>query len=1063
MAGKVKFKHNWRRRLFIAAGVFAVLLTALYFALTSTTFVRRFLIPRVAQILGAEITVADTAISPFSSAELHGLQVQVAGREPLLEAERVQARYSLLAMLVGRIEVSEVTVVNPKINVVETADGKNNLPVLFNKPAPKKKFHPKTPARVDLTPKVRIENVTIQGAELCRTRIEKSGARQMTQLSDVNVKVNKLENGQSGKLSLSSSVRIEQGPANAATNDVLTAKAGADFDFALTRDLEPASLKGLSKFEVLTAAGNLSDLAGLSATVDCDFATNRLNRLMLGFAQRNKKLGEIKASGAFNPARSEGDVELVVSSIDRQVLNLIGAKRGIDFQKTALNGSSRFDFSRGGQIVSGAGKFQGRNFSAKQASGTTPAVDLDLSYEFKADLVAERLTLQALKLSARQGQTEVIRGGLDYPMEVSWSKTTASSFTKSTLTLNLRQLDLSEWRALHGRTNLVGKISAEAAVTATPGNQRLELSLNSALGGFAFGTMRQSQLQAKFHGAYSVKDDAHVFTGKASLANTEGVTTDVLPLGYQSDLEFDVATKPDEIDVRRALLKFSGKGAGGGTVEITGQFGSSGKRGKASLKLNNLNQHALGPLLTPVLAPKRVELAKLDGSASVKLSATNQSAIDANLSLANLVIIGTNGSKSSPLGAGLKLSATSAGDVHELKELLLTLAPTDRAQNELRVVGKVDLRHESPSPSTLTANAESLDVTPLWDAFAPAKSSTPAATATSSTPAPEPDPVKLPVKQFNAEVNIGRLYARNIAVSNFVTTVRLNDGLLAIKPCEFSLNGAPVKALLDMNLGVKGFLYDLNLTLDHLPLQPIMDSVSPDKPGSFRGELSLTSTVKGTGITEESLSRNLKGDLGVTLTNAAIEIAHGWKQGVFTVVGTLLGVPELTRDPIAWANGAARIDGGRVDLPDARIGSEAFIAGVTGTIQLAPVLTNSALDLPVKLELRRTLIQKAKLVLGGQSDSKFAVVPDFLKVKGTLGKPKADIRDTALAGVLPRLIGAVPNLLGEKAGAVVQGIGGLLTGSRPSGTNANTNAGTNLPTTNSPPRPNLLDLFKPKN
>ena len=67
-------------------------------------------------------------------------------------------------------------------------------------------------------------------------------------------------------------------------------------------------------------------------------------------------------------------------------------------------------------------------------------------------------------------------------------------------------------------------------------------------------------------------------------------------------------------------------------------------------------------------------------------------------------------------------------------------------------------------------------------------------------------------------------------------SARLNEGLLAVKPCEFTLNGAPVKGLLDVNLGVKGYLYDLDLTLDRVPIQPLMDSANPSKAGLARGE-----------------------------------------------------------------------------------------------------------------------------------------------------------------------------------------------------------------------------------
>ena len=1067
MAQKLKVRDvgRRRRRLLIVAAVFALLLLTVYFALTSATFVRQYVLPRVGQLLGAEITVADTSIQPLSRVELKQLRVQVAGREPLLEIGEVRARYSLFAILGGRIKVDELTVVGAKLNVIETTAG-NNLPALFNKPPGKAKG----PSAVSFTPKLEIQNVAITGAQLRHARTDQSGATATVTVSEFDLKLDRLQNGQPGKLSVSSVTRLDQTPGGAGTNSFVLSRSSGEIEFTLNEKLQPASIKGSSTHAVVEAGGGLRDLAGLTGTSTLELAPTELTQFSVSFDQRGQRLGEVRVSGPLDLKKSEGQLRFELSSIGHQVLNLLGARQGLDFQQSALGASGLVSLSQGGKVVSGEGRLQGRRLAVKQVAGATPPVDLDFAWEFRANATAEQVTLQKLQLTATQGGNEILSGKLDYPMEVSWAKTAAKSFTKSTLTLNLRQIDLGEWRALHGQTNLAGKLAADLALTATPGAQRLQLALNSAVAGFVLGNARQSQLQAQFTAAYSVKDADHLVAGKASVANPAGTAADLWPRGLRSGLDFDVASGPEEVALRRALVTFASDTGAGGTVELGGRFSPKRQQGDLSVKLDALNQHALGPFLATALAPRQLTSAALDGSATVKLDAKRQSTVDAELTLANFVLTTPGAGASAPLGATVKLSAASGNEVHELKRALLALTPTDRAKNELQIAGRFDLRRANPEPSRLTVMADALDLTPLWDAFAPPTKPAPAAPAPKPSPAPpapapaprtEPEPVKLPVKQFTLDANLGRVYARQIAITNFVTTARLHDGLLAVKPLEFTLNGAPVAGLLDMNLGVRGWLYDLDLALARVRLQPLMDSVSPGTAGTYNGELNLTTTLKGAGVTDESLRTKLNGDVNLTLTNASIQLAQGWKQGVLAVVATLLRVPELTQAPVAWANASVKIGGGQVQLPAARVGSEAFIAGLSGTIPLAPVLTNSPLDLPVKLELRRTLAQKAGLGVGGPPDAEFAALPDFLRIQGTVGAPKAEINKLALGGVLLQSLGGIPGVAGGKSGAILQGIGGLLTGQQPAVATTNT-TGTNAPGTNKPAPLNPFDLLKRK-
>ena len=111
------------------------------------------------------------------------------------------------------------------------------------------------------------------------------------------------------------------------------------------------------------------------------------------------------------------------------------------------------------------------------------------------------------------------------------------------------------------------------------------------------------------------------------------------------------------------------------------------------------------------------------------------------------------------------------------------------------------------------------------------------------------------------------------------------------------------------------------------------------------------------------------------------------------------------------------------------------------------------------------------LPANASTNDAYVKLPTLASVRGTLGDPKPDIKETAIVGLVARSGGGLLGNTGD-AGKILQGIGGFLSGDR--NTNraaANTNApsgSTNTPTatTNAPAQKNplggLLDLIPKK-
>src|SRR5207245_1566668 len=155
----------------------------------------------------------------------------------------------------------------------------------------------------------------------------------------------------------------------------------------------------------------------------------------------------------------------------------------------------------------------------------------------------------------------------------------------------------------------------------------------------------------------------------------------------------------------------------------------------------------------------------------------------------------------------------------------LTLTPTQRAKNELRITGRLDTSQTNATQGNLKLAADALDVTRYYDLFAgeektsekkPKKAGT-VARQPSPTPSPssapsgsekEPEGKQLPFRNFTAEINVGRFYLREIEITNLQSTVKIDGGHVLIKPLQLALNGAPVTANADVDLGVPGYQYD---------------------------------------------------------------------------------------------------------------------------------------------------------------------------------------------------------------------------------------------------------------
>jgi hypothetical protein len=351
----------------------------------------------------------------------------------------------------------------------------------------------------------------------------------------------------------------------------------------------------------------------------------------------------------------------------------------------------------------------------------------------------------------------------------------------------------------------------------------------------------------------------------------------------------------------------------------------------------------------------------------------------------------------------------------------------------------------------------------------------------------EPEAMTLPFRNFAAEVSLGHVYLRELDISSVEVRTTLNGGNVSVKPLQCSLNGAPVKGSLDLNLGVPGFQYDFQFDAPNIPLAPIVNSFQPDRKGQIAGTATMAIQLKGAGTTGASLQKNLTGQFDLVATNLNLALQEVRTPVIKSLINVVVAIPDAIRNPTAAVGnllggllGAKRESGGwtdelmrspinaleahgvaghgKIELKRTYVASSAFLGEAAGTLEIADVLTNSVMHLPVTVSLSKSLSDKAGLTPAQTpTNAVYVALPDFVKMGGTLGLPKPDVKYLVLAqlalksgaGVGKNIGGAT----GETVGGLLGGLGNLIGG------DANTQ--TNAPvTTNAPATSPAADVIK---
>lgn len=808
-------------------------------------------------------------------------------------------------------------------------------------------------------------------------------------------------------------------------------------------------------------------------------------------------------------ATYDSSVDLEKSQAVLSAFNLVGTQNGLALLEGGLSSPFSYRWAGGGSGVGDstlAVKLTGLNladwkpFVGAFAPAGLLSGNLELRSQGAGDRVAFVLRSQGSNLTLAAGPTPLTEAGLN--LEVSGVATNKEIFHLQAFKFDFSQrnqlvLSASGQGSYHLGTEIADfQLAGQAAIPAAIRLAPMDADFSS---GRADMNVRLSQ-----------KGQVRDLSGSLVVTNLTGRFGSNVFQAYAVASDFQVGMTDAEVALRKAVATLGSSGRAGGRVELTGTYGLSNQVGNLSTRITQLNQEALRPFLDPMMEDMKVLLIQVNGDAAVQYRANAESVVQTTLAITNLVLEDVENQISpAPLEARLKAEVGWLNDVAELKRVEVGLSPSAKATNNLAVLtGRLDLSDTNGVQGKLKASAQTLDITRYYDVYmgdAPAEipgHTKPGPGAGGGAPAAEEElePLVMPVKNLVTEITIGKLYLRELEMTNLQSKLLLDGGRVVLDPFAFGLNGAPARAGLSMDMAVPGWKYDLEFSTTQGPVGPLVDSFMPSYRGQVGGKLNLGMRVAAQGITDANIQKSLTGnfDLATTNLNIAIpavknpllktvvnvvaiipEVIKNPKNQLGSLAGALLGggqgqgrsggfTDELTQAPIDVIDIKAKMVPGRIDLERSLIQSSAFQAAASGKIETRPVLTNSPLTIPLSVSLRRSLAEKINMLPSGTpTNAVYVALPDYVTIRGTMGEPKSDINYAALAGTaLQQLGGKIPGV-DEKTSNLIQGLGGMLsnrgaaaTNAAPAGTNA-VPAGTNAPAGSRSPLGGLERILGP--
>lgn len=1112
-------KNPWPKRAAIAGGLGCLLLIGVYLVIGSSFFVRSIVLPMVENSMMAKVTVGKVSFSPLTGIEIEDLDFSPADQKTMVSAQRATVQYSLGDIIGGTIKLNQLHLQNPKVTITEREDGSSNLTDWLNSLPPS----PDAPLpRLDLN-----DLKVVDGTIVYRKEGANQGGSQV-EIALSKAHVSRLGQDLSGSINLESLIRMTT--LNAKSNEeeeLLSTQMMLKGDLDLNADLFPKKSSLSGSIEVRSTSTDYADLKGVGGAMALTVQPDSIDEASIRFSKNGQAAGSIELSGPMKFDTLEGDLQLALSGLNRQFLNLAGALAGLDFGDTVIDGTLTCSLTKGGSYIALSTVTTAKDFSLETQGMALPKMDTELKMVAHYDADQESVNIREWSVSASNNNRTWLEGNIDKPVTLSWGLN-RQNFQDSKFQLSLKQMDLVPWNSLLGGVVQQGEVNGNLDVAFLQQGKRIQasgsgeltkahLSVNNQIlanhrvkveTGFTiqdFARLLLDQIQMEWgngseevvasasgSGAYHIekpgmqlqldasgdlpllsaflpvdglvvekgsgkltarvqqKEDGWSGNVQTALSDYTGSFAGLQFQQYSVDFGTDGSLQGDKFRLGNTQVAFKEGYELGGSIGLSGDLDLASLKGAFKIQSNGINRHALQPVLGVHSGEGPFKDVGMDLNGELELDPAAESSFQGKVDITNLQYEDAETKDIRKLMTELVWDLGWTADQLDIREGTLKLSPTAKAGNILKLSGHLPMQPSIASKAAVNLSSASMDLTPYMDLLtAHAETTTDTPQAQNATPEPasqsaEPAPLDVPLGELDAQLDIGKLFMRELSLQAFKGRMLWQTNTLHLEPVSMQLNDAPVQASLHMDFTKPDWGYDMNFDVQNIPVQALTDTLDPANKGKVSGLLTAKGDWSGAGLTEPALQQHLSGSMSMQYSEANIELVSPTVRLLMTPITALLRLPELMKAPITGMEAHVGVQNQVLSLKDTKVLSDAFQVHTGGDIPLANVLTNSVLNLPVAFHLERSIARKSNLIpSSAPKDAPFVKLPDFVSLQGTVGKPETKTDKLVLSGLLMKSAAGLPLNVGEGAVNALKGVGNFLVGD--SGKKENEEAGAGDP------------------
>jgi len=480
-----------------------------------------------------------------------------------------------------------------------------------------------------------------------------------------------------------------------------------------------------------------------------------------------------------------------------------------------------------------------------------------------------------------------------------------------------------------------------------------------------------------------------------------------------------------------------------------------------NFNISQLNREILEVFLKDYVNITNLGNINISASGSVGLRNTEISNLMASFTFADIIKVKADIRNS--LDLKLNTAFINGGNGLDIKDFTIVL-PGNSGTNAINIKGYLENLKSNSLCGNISIQGDEIDIGPLMDSYSLlAKSDV--TKQQSSKPVSETESeskTNVKIGKLDASVNIRSLMYHDLKLSNIVMNCNLGTNTVKIQPLALSIDNRPISLTVTGRTDIPGGLYAMTLSASNINITPVVNDFLPGYSNQVLGVLSANGEIKGISTSGAILRSNLVGDLELSLTNAEIRLVSSKFNWIITPIAMVLGLNDLLESPVTSLYVKSSAGNGVINLDQLDVMSPRFLSRNNGKIILNDILTNSTIDIPITLEIERSLVQK--LGLQANNTNRYVLLPQFAKITGTIGSYKTKVDEFALSKLILKSVTGVPERAGAGALNIITNIGSSLKNLQLS-TNllSHTNILTNPPAQKNP-LGNLFNLLQnPKN